>query len=173
MTRPPGSALLAEAAAVYAAAFAQPPYYEGPQEVEGFRERVARYARERSGFRLVTVRDDDGRLDAVGLAVLAHPGDWWRDRIAAVLDGDDVQRWIGDRCLEIVHLAVHPEVQRRGRGRLVHDLLIAGSPAPVAVLSCHPAATPARDLYLNRGWRVLSDALPAGEATFLVLARDL
>jgi outer membrane biogenesis lipoprotein LolB len=38
----------------------------------------------------------------------------------------------------------------------VHDVLIAGRPAPTAVLSVHPEATPAQRLYQDRGWTVMT-----------------
>jgi hypothetical protein len=69
-TRPPDEDRLAAAAAVYAAAFSQPPYHEGPVEAEAFRERVRRCARERDGFRFATACDDHGRLP-LALAVVA------------------------------------------------------------------------------------------------------
>jgi GNAT superfamily N-acetyltransferase len=82
---------------------------------------------------------------------------------------------LGEVCLEVVHLAVHPRAQGRGLGRLVHDLLVAGGPAPTGILACDPAAAPARGLYAARGWHVLSDRLDAsGDGrTALLLARDL
>jgi GNAT superfamily N-acetyltransferase len=145
LTTEPPADLLDNAESVYAAAFAEAPYREGPAEAAAFRARVLRYAAERDGFRLVVV--DDAGPAGVGLAVLARPGDWWRDRVAAALDPDPdadpdaalAGRWLGDACLEVVHLAVHPRARGRGLGRLVHDLLIAGAPAPTAVLPAIPA----------------------------------
>jgi GNAT superfamily N-acetyltransferase len=164
MQEPSGPTLEA-ARTVYAAAFGQPPYREGPEQVAAFVDRVRRYARERDGLRLVLV-DDDGPA-GLGLAVLARPGDWWRDRAAETVGPQQAERWMPSPCLEIVHVAVHPERQRKGIGRLVHDLLIAGTPAPTAILSCNPEAEPARRLYARRGWRVL-----AGGAA-LLMGRDL
>lgn len=103
-TRRPAAAVLEDAASVYAAAFAQAPYHEGPVDVDAFRDRVQRYADERDGFRLVTVHDDVERPVAIGLAVLARPGDWWRDQVAAAIGRDDEDRWLGGVCLEVVHV---------------------------------------------------------------------
>jgi GNAT superfamily N-acetyltransferase len=168
---PPAEALEG-ARSVYAAAFAQAPYHEGPEQGAAFVERVRRYARERDGPRVVLV--DAGGPAGVGLAVLARPGDWWRDRAARSVEPAVADRWMGACCLEVVHLAVHPRAQRRGHGRLVHDLLVAGSPAPTGVLACDPAAAPARRLHLRRGWQVLTDRLPAGpDKAMLVMGRRL
>lgn len=170
-SEPPAGALDA-ARAVYLAAFAQEPYGEGPGQADAFVERVRRYARDREGLRVALV--DDGEPVGVGLAVLARPGDWWRDRAAEAISPDSASRWMGDLCLEVVHLAVVPGARGRGVGRLVHDVLIAGRPAPTAILACDPRATPARNLYEGRGWQLLTDRLSAGEdRTVLLMGRNL
>jgi GNAT superfamily N-acetyltransferase len=173
-TAAPEPELAAEAQAVYAAAFGQPPYGEDSAQAEAFTQRLQRYAREREGFRFVVVRGDAGALTGIALAVLARPGDWWRDEAASALSAADAARWIGQLCLEVVHIAVAPPAQGEGVGRLLHDVLIAGSPAPVAVLSCHPAAEPAQRLYLGRGWtRLTSGFRVGGDLDYWLMARDL
>jgi GNAT superfamily N-acetyltransferase len=156
---PPAPALRA-ARAVYAAAFGRPPYNEGARQADDFVSRVLRYAVERDGVRLVLVDEA-----AIGLAVLARTGDWWRDRAAEAARSE---RWVGDLCLEVVHLAVHPDRQGQGLGRLAHDLLIAGSPAPTALLTCDPRAEAARALYRGRGWTTIGRL-----GTSDLMARDL
>jgi GNAT superfamily N-acetyltransferase len=156
----PPAAAAETARAVYAAAFGRPPYNEGPQQAEDFVSRIFRYAATRDGVRLVLVDEA-----AIGLALLARPGDWWRDRAAEAARSP---RWIGDVCLEVVHLAVHPDRQGEGLGKLAHDLLIAGSPAPTAILACDPRAEPARALYRGRGWTAIGRL-----GTSDLMARDL
>lgn len=173
LTTAPDDGLLAEAVGAYLGAFGQPPYREGPADGVAFAERVRRYAAERDGFRFVVARAGDGRVAGVCLAVLARPGDWWRDRVAAALPPDVAARWLGSACLEVVHVAVVPDGQRQGIGHLMHDVLIAGQPAPAGVLSCHPAAVPAQRFYRKRGWTPLSDSFPAGALDFWIMARDL
>jgi GNAT superfamily N-acetyltransferase len=174
-TTAPEPGPLAEAAAVYAAAFGQAPYHEDEQQAAAFSERVLRYARERGGFRFATARGDDGHLAGLALAVLARPGDWWRDRAAAALTGQDARRWLGDLCLEVVHVAVRPAVQRQGAGTLVLDALISGAPAPTGVLSCHPDARPAQQLYRSQGWALLTESFRTaeGQPGYWLMARDL
>ena len=159
----PPEEMLEAAKHVYAAAFGQPPYREGPEQAGAFVARARRYATERDSVRLALVTDDGPA--AMALAVLARPGDWWRDRAAEAVGPEKTERWIGELCLEVVHLAVHPEQQGRGLGRLVHDLVRAGKPARTALLSCNPAATPANGLYAGRGWTSIN---PHG-----LMARDL
>jgi GNAT superfamily N-acetyltransferase len=153
-TQRPDRALLVEAGLVYAEAF------EAPGDVGDFGERVARYAADRDGFRLATVRDGGGRVAAIGLAVLARPGDWWRDHVARAVGAEAEREHLGEVCLEVVHIAVRPERQRQGFGRTVHDALVGGAPAPTAVLTCHDRALPARKLYESCGW-VSIGLLPA------------
>lgn len=150
----PPSAAVEAARGLYAAAFGRPPYNEGPQQADDFVSRLRRYAAERDGLRLVLVEEA-----AFGVAVLARPGDWWRDQAAGF---DESGRWIGDLCLEVVHLGVHPDRQGRGFGKLAHDLLIAGSPAPTAILACNPRAVAAGHLYRSRGWTTLTEEFPYG-----------
>jgi GNAT superfamily N-acetyltransferase len=174
-TRVPATGTLQEAVAVYQAAFAQPPYSEKAGMAQQFAERVRRYAREREGFRFVTARNDDGQMTAIALAVLARPGDWWRDTVASAISPSLSGRWLGELCQEVVHLAVVPGAQGHGIGRLVHDVLIAGRPARAAVLSVHPEAQPAQRLYQSRGWVILTKGFRTqpGQLAYWVMARQL
>jgi len=172
-TAMPAAQSLMDASAVYLDAFAERPYGETPDMARAFAERVERYAAERDGFRLVTARDDGAAMCAIGLAVRARPGDWWRDQIAAAIPAAQAGEWLGELCLEVVHLAVVPRAQGRGLGRVVHDVLIAGRPAPAAMLTVHPAATPAQRLYLSRGWTIVSDRLPTGGPDYWLMGKRL
>ena len=174
-TSMPTASTLEDAAAVYGAAFSHPPYGETAEMAQAFVERVQRYACERDGFRFVTTRSDDGQMTAIALAVLARPGDWWRDQVAAAVPASLGDRWLGGLCLEVVHLAVTPAVQGRGLGRLVHDVLIAGRPAATAILSVHPDAKPAQQLYQGRGWTILSKQFRTqpGQLAYWVMGRQL
>jgi ribosomal protein S18 acetylase RimI-like enzyme len=67
-----------------------------------------------------------------------------------------VDTWLGDRCFEVVHVAVDPDHRRRGLGRMVLDLVTVGAPAPTVLLGCNPDYAPARDLYLNAGFQLVA-----------------
>jgi GNAT superfamily N-acetyltransferase len=172
-TSAPAEATIKEAASVYAAAFAEPPYFENADTAGAFAERVGRYARDRDGFRLVMSYDDAGQMTGVALAVVARPGDWWRDKAAAAIPPSLAEEWLGEKCLEVVHVAVVPSAQGRGIGRVLHDVLIAGMPAPSAVLTVHPAAERAQRLYLGRGWTTLTQSFPAAGAQYWLMGRSL
>jgi GNAT superfamily N-acetyltransferase len=176
LTAAPGPGELAEATAAYAAAFGQAPYHEDAGQAAAFADRVKRYAAERDGFRFVTARDEGGSLTGLALAVLARPGDWWRDKAAAALPEQEARRWLGELCLEVVHVAVEPAVQRSGIGTHLLEALVSGTPAPTGVLSCHPAATPAQRLYLRQGWTSLTRQFRTGgpdQLGYWLMARDL
>jgi GNAT superfamily N-acetyltransferase len=163
----PPEPLLAEAADAYLAAFARAPYRETEADREAFVDRVRRYSG-RDGFRLVLARSGDAAV-GVGLGVVAHAGDWWRDRVAEECRPEDVDRWLGDACLEFVHLAVRPEHEGAGIGGAIHDAVLAGAPAPTAVLTVDRRAERARRLYDSRGWEVLQEGVTVGEGEDLVL----
>lgn len=166
---------------VYRAAFGEAPYHETPDQAAGLRDRLERYA-SRDGF-LVPVSYDDaaGQVAGFALAVTAHAGDWWRDRVAACLGPTRTARWLGDTCLEVVHVAVHPYQQRKGHGRALLQALQSSGDSGGAggigtgVLSCHPAAPAAQQLYLGEGWRVLTTEFRTSpdQPGYLLMARDL
>jgi GNAT superfamily N-acetyltransferase len=173
ITTVPDAGQIRDARACYAAAFAQAPYHETEEQAAALDERLLRYATTRDGFRLVIARAPDGQPAGMALAVLARPGDWWRDQAEAALTGEQAARWLGEVCLEVVHVAVLPGVQRQGIGRAMHDVLISGPPAPTGLLSCHPEAIAAQRLYLSRGWTVLTTDFGPAQVSYWLMARDL
>jgi ribosomal protein S18 acetylase RimI-like enzyme len=167
-TAVPPDAVLTAAADAYIDVFAQPPYGETAADRQAFLDRVRRYA-QRDGFRLVLASTEEAIVVALALVVVAHPGDWFRDRVAEQLDPSEVAEWLGDSCLELVHLAVRPAYSRRGIGLAVYDAALAGCPAPTAILTVHPAAGPARRLYARQGWTVLRERVTIGAGEGVIL----
>jgi hypothetical protein len=166
-TSVPPEPVLARAGDVYLDAYARPPHGEAAADREAFIDRVRRYAR-RDGFRLVLASSGEDAV-GVGLGVVAYPGDWWRDRVAEQLEAREVQEWLGDACLEFVHLGVRSGYEGRGIGSAIHDAVLAGRPAPVAVLTVLRRAEAARRLYARRGWTVLRDAVTVGASEGVIL----
>jgi GNAT superfamily N-acetyltransferase len=155
--------VLAGATALYAAAFGAAPYHEPPANAAMFAERVRRYATEREGARLAWITDPStGDQVAMALGVVGTPRTWWRDKVAAHLGERAAAEWLGERCFEVVHVAVDPGRRRLGLGRFVLDLLTAGAPAPTALLGCDPAVPAARALYLGAGYRILAADFTTG-----------
>jgi ribosomal protein S18 acetylase RimI-like enzyme len=154
-TELPGEEVTASCVEVYRDSFAEPPYGESPQQADELRSRLARYS-ERDGFRLVVARRDDDRVVGFGLSAIAHPGDWWRERVAATIGPDLTRRWLGTAVTEVVHLAVVPDFRRSGLASAILSAMTTHPDGLGAVLSCHPDATAAQQLYLSRGWQTLS-----------------
>jgi GNAT superfamily N-acetyltransferase len=154
--------VLAAATDLYARVFGAAPYLEPAERAGEFADRVRRYEHQREGTRLAWVVDGTtGRQVAMALGVVGVPGTWWRDRVAAALaDPAMVERWLGVRCLEVVHVAVDPAHQRRGLGRLVLDLVTAGAPTPTAVLGCGPGV---RGFYRRSGWTLVGGDSVTGQ----------
>ena len=168
----PGEDVIEAAADAYLAAFSRPPYGETAIERAGFIDRVRRYAG-RDGFRLATSSDETG-ISGLALAVVAHPGDWYREQLAGQLTAAEAERWLGERCLEVVHLAVQPASEGHGIGSRLLDAVVADATAPTGILTVDPRADRARRLYERHGWQVVRDEITVGEHGPMELrARDL
>jgi ribosomal protein S18 acetylase RimI-like enzyme len=154
-TELPGERVIASCVQVYRESFAEPPYGETPMQADQLRDRLGRYS-ERGGFRLVVAWRNDDRVVGFGLSAIAHPGDWWRERVAATIGPDLARTWLGTAVTEVVHLAVAPDSRRSGLASAVLSAMTTHPDGLGAVLSCHPDATAARRLYLSRGWQTLS-----------------
>ncbi len=138
---------------VYVSAFSLPPYREGETDVVRFRESLARHS-QRGGFRCVVAQDSERGVVGFGYGFRSAPGQWWRDTVEEALGEENARVWLSD-AFEFVELAVAPLAQGRGIGGRIHDELLGGISYRTAVLSTYHEDTPARKLYLNRGWITL------------------
>jgi GNAT superfamily N-acetyltransferase len=154
----PPDEVVQSAADSYIATFREPPYNEPDEAREGFLDRVQRYSA-RDGFVLAVASDGDETL-GIALGVTAHPGDWWRDRVAQQLTDGEQRDWLGDACLEFVHLAVVPARQGSGIGGALHDAVVTNSTAAATgVLTVDRRVERAYRLYVSRGWIVLRESI--------------
>jgi GNAT superfamily N-acetyltransferase len=158
---------LDSAADAYIATFSQPPYSESEEDRAGFLDRVERYAR-RDGFALALASEGDAVV-GLALAVTAHPGDWWRDQVAANLSATEIDEWLGHGTLELVHVAVVPSVQGHGVGGRLLDAISDASVCRTGILTVDSRAEPARRLYASRGWSVLREVVTIGQSTGAIL----
>lgn len=133
-------------AELYAAAFAESPYNEGPEHVERFRERFPDESK-RPGFALVRAVDNEGRLVGLAYGWTMPAGRWWTrasvEPLAYLLDVDK---------FAIMEWAVHPNRRGRGIGQQLMKRLLADRPEPYATLSANPAAA-ANGIYRRWGWK--------------------
>lgn len=145
-----------EVRAVYAAAFAAPPYSLDTAGAAQMTAMLLRHA-EKPGFRCAIARDAGGPLLGLAYGYTGTPGDWWWDRVAEALDAEARGRWLAPRCFALAELAVLPAAQGRGLGGRLHDALLAGLPEPAAALSTAQVETAALRLYRARGWVTLAE----------------
>ena len=102
----------------------------------------------------LAAREDD---DVVGFAYsyTGAYGQWWTDRVAEALTGDQRAEWLDEPHFEVVELHVRPDRQRHGIGtRLLGDLL-ARQPHDRAILTARERSTQALSFYAKHGWREL------------------
>ncbi len=144
--------------AVYAAAFAGPPYHRTAEVAIDFADTLPRHA-QREFFRLTACRDEEaGRIVGFGYGYTAHPGQWWYDVVAPVMMDEQRAQWLAS-AFELTELAVMPEYQGWGIGGRLHDQLLADLPHRTAVLSTIRLDTPAFRLYRKRGWVIVLDRI--------------
>jgi GNAT superfamily N-acetyltransferase len=153
---PVAADVLAAATGIYARAFAAAPYFEPPARASEFADQIRRYERDREGARFAWAAVGDVQV-VMASGVIGVAGTWWRDRVLGLIGDRD---WLGESCLEIVHVAVDPSHQRRGAGRLVLDLIQSGAPARTAVLGCDPSV---QGFYLAAGFTEIGSDPTSGQ----------
>lgn len=163
---------------VYRAAFAAPPYNEGPAELMRFMETLPRHA-QRAGFRCVVAREKTtGRIVGFAYGYASQPSQWWHDTIRQALSREKADEWLSD-AFEFVELAVTPVFQGYGIGGRLHDALLADLPYRTAVLSTYQGDTNAMRLYRKRGWVTLLENFvypsddPASDKPFVIMGLRL
>lgn len=133
---------------IYADAYAEAPYGEGPDDVaefgRGWPSRVAQ-----PSFRLVVARL---RTQPVGFAFghrLTITTRWWAGMLGDV--DDDLTTEREGRTFAVIELAVRSALREQGIARALHSYLVAGLTEERATLLVRPEATAARGAYLS--WR--------------------
>jgi GNAT superfamily N-acetyltransferase len=127
---------------LYALVYAEPPYREGPEQVEHFRTRFTDDAQQ-PGFSLVTAEDDE-RLVGAAYGWTMPAGSWWPgadDTDIAAVDKFAVLEWLVD-----------PHYRSKGIGGRLFRHLLQDRPEPLATLAADPRS-PARAIYARAGWR--------------------
>ncbi|MGX6606171.1 N-acetyltransferase family protein [Micromonosporaceae bacterium Da 78-11] len=130
---------------LYAAVYAEPPYEEGPEQVERFRNSLLQEM-DRPGFELITA-EDPTQLVGAAYGWTMGPGTWWsrsdQEPPSDVREADK---------LAVMEWVVRSD--RRGKGigaELIHRLL-AERPERYATLASDPRSA-ARGMYERAGWR--------------------
>ncbi len=128
-----------------------------------FLERFDAYT-QRDGFELVVASagDDD---QPVGLAfgyTLPPTTRWWEGLVTPVPDGFTDED--GTRTFGFNELMVHPDWQRKGVARALHDALLGGRSERRATLLVRADNTPAQTAYLRWGWQKVAQLQPFPDA---------
>lgn len=144
-------------APIYASAYAEAPYHEGPDDVAEFRNGWPRRVAQQS-FRLVVARL---RGEPVGFSFghqLTTDTRWWNGLLDNV-DADTLNEWPG-RTFAVIELAVRRALRCRGIARELHTHLLVGLAEERATLLVRPDATPARSAYLAWNYDVVGRLQP-------------
>lgn len=140
----------AEVADLYAAASQGPPLYEPRTQADAYADLFG-YVLTRDDAVWVASREDGTLL---GLAY-GHRWQWdaqtdqWSSQLRDRL-GREATRL--EDSFAVYLLAVHPSVQRQGLGGRLLEALLSTAGATRAWLQTRDEATPARALYLRKGW---------------------
>jgi ribosomal protein S18 acetylase RimI-like enzyme len=139
---------------------------------ERFAEILPRHP-QRTGFRFLAARNEDGALAGFAYGYEGGPGEWWHDRVASALTPEQRAEWLAPGHFEFVELQVAPELEGRGMGSRLHDALLAEAPGKTAVLSTERSNERALGFYRRRGWQTLVEEIHFGEGypPFVVLGK--
>jgi GNAT superfamily N-acetyltransferase len=130
------------------------PFYATPRFVERLRAYAAR-----GGFELAVARDGSGRPLGQAFGYPLPTGSrWWEGLLTSVPDGFTHET--GARTFALNELMVHPDRQRQGVARALHDRLLASRPEVRATLLVRADNMPARTAYARWGWRTVAQLRP-------------
>jgi GNAT superfamily N-acetyltransferase len=137
--------LVPQVVELYAVVYAEPPYEEGPEQVERFADTLPDEMGRR-GFALATATYGEWLVGAAyGLTMDA--GRWWSNT------DDPPHAELQDAPkLAVMEWMVHPEHRGRGIGRTLMQRLLADRSEPWATLASDPRSA-ARGMYARAGWR--------------------
>lgn len=166
----PATELSAELLALYAAVYADAPYYETPAEVAEFAAVWPRI-RSESGFRLVVARVDGALVGMAEGYVLRPDCGWWPEGAAAEVAREWITGGVG-RSFGIDEFGIVPGWRGRGVGSRLHAALLAGRRESRVVLWARVDAPVARAVYAGWGYRPAARVDQPNGRSFDVLCLD-
>jgi ribosomal protein S18 acetylase RimI-like enzyme len=158
--------VLPEVAALYAAAFVEPPYSRTPESIRVFSTEIMPRHAANPGYTLVVARDPDGRLAGFAYGYAGALGQHWTNMVLGLVDTATAKAWSVGKHREVAEVALAPWARGQGLGRRVVTTLLAESPGAVHLLSTHEDAVPARSLYASLGFEPF-----ARTGSYLVMGR--
>lgn len=149
-------------APIYASAYAEAPYHEGPGDVAEFCASWPRRVAQPS-FRLVVARLRDEPSGFCFGHQLATDTQWW-DGMLDDVDADLVAERPG-RTFAVIELAVQRTMRGHGIARELHTHLIAGLAEERATLLVRSDAFPARSAYVSWEYGMVGRLQPFRDGT--------
>jgi ribosomal protein S18 acetylase RimI-like enzyme len=123
------------------------------------------------GFVLATARSGGYLIGYAAGMPLRPSTSWWR-QVTTTLPEQVTTEYPG-RTFALVELAVRGSWRRRGIGRSLHDLILAGRPEERATVVVSPMAAAAQAALQNWGWQKIARAgLPASDVLVRALPED-
>ncbi len=142
---------------VYASAYAEAPYNEGPNDVaefgRGWPSRVIQ-----PSFRLVVARLETRPIGFTFGHQLTTTTRWWQGLLDEV--DDDVTTEREGRTFAVIELAVERQLRKQGVGRELHSYLLAGLTEERVTLLVRPEAPAARCAYLSWAYQPIGRLQP-------------
>ncbi len=139
----------------------------------GFQPQVRRHATY-PGFKGIAALAPSGEIAGYIYGTSTLPGQWWPDRIAAVIGRELAERRLYG-SFNVTELGVRAEHRRRGLATRLMRSLLAGLPHQHVTLSTEYANHPARTLYEGLGFGYLVERMyfAEGAEEYAVLDRPL
>jgi ribosomal protein S18 acetylase RimI-like enzyme len=157
---------------IYAAAFGEPPYLEGPDDVAEWRDDLAEQLT-RPGFALVLATVDEQPAGfAYGYTMTRDLPRWERivEPFAGAMPSGALT---AGRIFTLMEFAVLRQWRWQGIGRALHDRLLAERDEPLALLTVRIDADVAQAAYKAWGWRKVGHRPRNNEPGYDVLVKEL
>lgn len=135
----------------------QPPYNQGPAEVEDFTSGWPRRI-DQLNFRLVIARRADEPVGFAFIFQLPAQTKWWSGAVTPLPNDTTTER--PGRTFAIIEIAVRRPYRQRGLGRMLHTHLTAGLSEERITLLVRPDAPAPQHAYLSWGYQPVGQIQP-------------
>jgi ribosomal protein S18 acetylase RimI-like enzyme len=149
--------MLSAVGELYAEVYAEPPYDEGPAEVEDFESSWPQQI-DQINFRLVVARRADKPIGFAFGYQLRTQTKWWDSTLTPIPDEITTER--SGRTFAIIEVAVRRPYRQRGIGCLLHTHLIAGLSEERITLAVRPEAPAPQHAYRSWGYQPVGQIQP-------------